>query len=235
MSQQVLVERLFESLVNGDRVGARSIIAETREEGVSPEMLTTDLLWPAYQMVENLFRADQMTTLSHHLATRLLRVLCDQAALHFHHKPRNARTVFAVCGPTDADELAGQIATDLLEAEGFTIAYAGGGIASDEILGHVQMVQPDHLLLFASAPQDLPGIREMIDRLGEIGACRKTQIVVGGGVFARADELAEEIGADLWADNPHELVAEMIDFPERRATADQRTVGRKRTQNIRAA
>lgn len=235
MSQQVLVERLFETLINGDRPAARSIVSETSKQGVTAETIVTDLLWPSYQMIENLFRADQMTTLAHHLSTRLLRVLCDQAAQQFSYKQRNGSTVFAVCGPTDADELAGQIATDLLEAEGFTISYAGGGIASDEILGHVQLNHPDALLIFASAAADLPGIREMIDRLAEIGACRKTQIVVGGGVFARADELAEEIGADLWADQPHELVAEMADFPDRRATADQRTVGRKRTGSARAA
>jgi methanogenic corrinoid protein MtbC1 len=235
MSQQILTERLYEALIDGDRAAARSIVEETHKQGVKAEQLVTDLFWPTYQMIEKFFRADQMTTLAHHFSTRLLRVLCDQAAQQFKFNDRIDRTVFAVCGPTDADELAGQIATDLLEAAGFTISYAGSGIASDEILAHVQMNHPDALLLFASAAADLPGIREMIDRMGEIGACRNTQIVVGGGVFARADELAEEIGADLWADQPHELVGEMVDFPERRATADQRTVGRKRTPNIRAA
>lgn len=33
------------------------------------------------------------------------------------------------------------------------------------------------------------------------------QIVVGGGIFNRAPGLAEEIGADLWATSPRELLS----------------------------
>jgi len=229
------VERLFEAITSGDRDASREIVEETRREGVSAESLLVDVIWPTYELVERLFRNDQMTTLSHHLATRLLRVLSDQAAIRLERQDPINRSVFAVCGPTDADELAAQIAVDLLEARGFDVTYAGGGIASDEVLAHVQRDQPDVLLLFASAPQDLPGIRGLIDTLEEIGAVRRLQVVVGGGVFNRADGLAEEIGADLWASTPDELVDEMVAFPDRRATPDQHTVGRKRRPRAEAA
>jgi methanogenic corrinoid protein MtbC1 len=136
--------------------------------------------------------------------------------------------VFAVCGPQDPDELGAQMAVDLLEAGGFTVTFAGGGIASDEILAQVQETQPDVLLLFASAPSDLPGIRAMIDQINEIGAVRNLQVVVGGGVFNRAKGLAEEIGADLWADSPAELVDKMANEPHRRAVPAQQSVGKKR-------
>jgi hypothetical protein len=54
------------------------------------------------------------------------------------------------------------------------------------------------------------------------------QIVVGGGVFNRAEGLAEEIGADLWARTPRELLDKLVQHSTRRATAEQRTVGRGR-------
>lgn len=228
-------ERLFEALVNGDRDGARAIVQGTIDERVTAVDLLTEILWPTYETVEKLFRADQMTALAHHLATRLLRVLSDQAAIRLDRQASLGRTIFAVCGPTDPDELSAQIAVDLLEREGFQMTYAGGGIATDEILAHVQLNQPDVLVLFASAPQDLPGIRGLIDTLGEIGAARKTQIVVGGGVFNRAEGLAEEIGADLWATNPTDLVIEIVENPEQRATPEQHTVGRKRNLRVQAA
>lgn len=235
MNTEQTIERLFEALVNGDRDRARSVVEETREQGVTPEDLLTEIIYPTYETVEKLFRADQMSTLAHQFATRLLRVLADQAATRLQRQPSLGRSIFAVCGPTDADELAAQIAVDLLEREGFDITYSGGGIAGDEILAHVQRSQPDILLLFASAPQDLPAIRAMIDAMGEIGASRKTQIVVGGGVFNRAEGLAEEIGADLWATDPTDLVIEITENPERRASPDQHTVGRKRNLRSQAA
>lgn len=228
MNTQALVERLFETLISGDRDAARAIVDDTLRQNVPAATLISDVFWPTYETIERLFRADRMTTLSHHLATRLLRVLCDQATLRLPAAPRNGRRIFAVCGPTDADELAGQIAVDLLESAGFTMTYAGGGIASDEILAHVQETQPDALLLFASAPSDLPSTRQLIDTIHEIGAVRRLQIVVGGGVFNRAEGLAEEIGADLWATSPVELVQEIIANPDKRATPAQHSVGRKR-------
>jgi len=235
VNQEILQERLFEALINGDRPGARGIVRDAGRCGMSPEEIVATVFWPAYEMVEKLFRADQLTVLSHNMATRLLRVLVDQEASRFTPTSSRGRTVFAVCGPKDADELAAQMAVDLLEREGFAVTFAGGGIAGDEIMAHVQESRPDVLLMFASSPSDLPEIRRMIDLMREIGACRNLQIVVGGGVFNRADGLAEEIGADLWATSPTELVQVMIEQPERRAAADQRTVGKKRKLRTEAA
>ncbi len=235
MNTELIVERLFEALITGDRDATRAVVDQATRQGLDARTLLTEVLWPVYEQVEKLHRADQMTTLAHHFATRLIRVLCDQANQRLQRRSPIGRTVLAVCGPTDADELAGQIATDLLEEAGFTTRYAGGGIASDEVLAEVQESQPDVLLLFASAPSDLPGIRGLIDTLNEIGASRQTQIVVGGGVFNRAEGLAEEIGADLWATRPTDLVQAMIEQPARRAAAEQHTVGRKRRPAPRAA
>lgn len=224
----MLSERLFENLVNGDRPAARSLVEDTIRGGMPAEKLVGEVFWPTYELVSKLYRADQLSRLSHHMATRLLRVLVDQASIRFTRQAPVGRSVFAVCGPNDADELGAQMAVDLLERNGFNIRFAGGGIAGDEILSIVQETQPDVLLLFASAPGDLPDIRAMIDQIHEIGACRGLQVVVGGGVFNRAEGLAEEIGADLWATNPLELAHLMVEQPARRAASDQRTVGRKR-------
>ena len=69
---------------------------------------------------------------------------------------------------------------------------------------------------------------QLIDSIREIGACPNMQVVVGGGVFNRAQGLAEEIGADLWVKTPRELVEKLDSQQGRRATAEQRTVGRNR-------
>jgi len=228
VNNEIFVERLFEALITGDRPGSRRVVDDAAGRGATPEQLVSEVFWPTYEIVQRAHREDRLTTLAHHLATRLLRVLVDQAAANFTAQQTNAKTIFAVCGPTDADELAAQMAIDLLEAQGYAVAFAGGGIARDEILEQVQERRPDVLLLFASAPCDLPNIRALVDTMHEIGACRETQIAVGGGVFNRADGLAEEIGADVWATSPTDLVAALQTKPLQRARADQRTVGRKR-------
>ena len=231
MSQDIVIERFFETIVSGACPEARRLIAEQTDLGVSPQSLLTDLFWPTYDMIERLNRNDQITSMGYHLSTRLLRTLVDQnaaALLARVETPPVGRSVFAACGPDEGSELGAQMGVDLLEAHGFRVRFAGGGVPADEIQHLVQQDRPDVLLMFCSAPSDLPHIRMLIDNLHEVGASTDTQIAVGGGVFNRADGLAEEIGADHWATEPLALVQMLLEEPETRATEDQRTVGRKR-------
>jgi MerR family transcriptional regulator, light-induced transcriptional regulator len=238
MSQDILIERFFETLISGHRAAARQIVDQTVRAGVDPRRIVTDLFWPTYEMIERLYRGDQLSKLSHHLASRLLRVLVDQNALRLNPITDGSgagRRVLAVCGPRDTDELGAQMAVDLLEQSGFLVSFAGGNIPNDEILQHVNEGGPDVLLMFASGSSDLPSIRQLMDTLQEIGARPDLQIVLGGGVFNRADGLAEEMGADLWAKTPMELVEVMVEEQTHRAIGEQRTVGRRRKVRREAA
>lgn len=228
MNEELLVERLFQTLISGDRAAARAIVQETRQAGISPEQLSHGVFWEALEMVNTLFRADQLTTLGHHYAIRLLRSLIDQAQAQYTQCQRRNRRILMFCGTSEADELAAIMAADLAEADGYEVFFGGGGVANDEIMGEVGERKPDILLMFASSPSDAPNIRVLIDSIRSVGACPNMQIVVGGGVFNRAEGLAEEIGADLWAKTPAELLERLHEQKNRRATDEQRTVGRNR-------
>ncbi len=228
MNQEFLVERMFQLLVSGDRCAARELIGEAEAEGVGAQQLAHDVFWPVLEMINTLYRGDQLTTLAHHYATRLLRSLIDQGQAGYRQRDRRNRKILLFSGPGEADELAGQLMADLAEADGYEVYFGGGGVANDEILEEVGMQRPDILLMFASAPSDAPNIRQLIDSIRSVGACPEMQIVVGGGVFNRADGLAEEIGADLWGKTPSDLLENLVLQPERRATSNQRTVGRNR-------
>lgn len=221
MSQDVstLVERLFEALISGDRRQARVVVAEAiRSAGdlASPALLISGLYWPAYELIERLYRNDQLTRLSYQLSTRLLRKLVDGAGAELSATPpnrANARRIFAACGPTEGDELGAQMAIDLIEAAGYEVTFAGGGLPSDEIMAQVHESKPDILLLFASGASDLPGIRGIIDTLRSMNASPNTRVVVGGGVFNRAEGLAEEINVDLYCATPMQLVETLASHP----------------------
>ncbi len=230
MSKQALVERFFEVLISGDRAGARAIVEECIDADAPADQIIEQLFWPTLSHIEQLFRNDQLSVLSHNCATRLLRMLTDQMQMRLPVGESNGKSVLFLCGLTEPNELAGQMGADLLEAAGFGVTFAGGGVANDEIVSTLSQAEPDALVLFSSVPQDLPNIRVLIDQLHDMGVCPKLQIVVGGGVFNRAEGLAEEIGADVWTDSPSGLVATLNNKSEQRMGADQRTVGRRRRQ-----
>ncbi|MHC5024243.1 MAG: cobalamin B12-binding domain-containing protein [Planctomycetota bacterium] len=226
MNEEMIIEQLFPLLTTGDRTGARALIQEALESGMAPEDLAHDVFWPVLETIDKLFRSDQLTMLAHHYATRLIRNLVDMVQLSFTRKPSRDRSVLVFSGQNEHDELSGMLVADLLEADGYEVRYGGSGIANDEILGELGQRRSDVLLMFASGPHDAPNIRELVDTVRDVNACPDVQIVVGGGIFNRAEGLAEEIGADLWAKSPRELIEKMVTQKDRRATEEQRTVGR---------
>jgi methanogenic corrinoid protein MtbC1 len=228
VNAEILVERLFQYTTSGDRIASRELVREAHEADWDAEECLIELYWPLLNMLHRLYRADQISTISHHFATRILRSLIDQAQPELEIQERNERSILIACGDTMLDELAATMAADFAEAGGFEVRFTGGGVASDELLKQVGEDRPDILLFFSSAASDLPGIRALIDHLHEVNSCPDLQIVVGGGVYTRAEGLAEEIGADLYVSELEELVNLLNKKAGKRATEDQRTVGKRR-------
>lgn len=210
MNLEATLEQLFGHLVSGNRTAALTMVNELYDSGIPAEVVSRQLFWPALDMVHNLHRNDQLSNLAHNYATRLLRMMVDQAQARYTQKARRNRSICIFCGPNEPEELAGQLVADLCEADGYSIRFAGGGIANDEILAEVGQCVPDVLLMFASCNRDAPNIRLLIDTIREVAACPTMQIVVGGGIFNRAPGLAEEIGADMCASSPSDLLDKLV-------------------------
>jgi methanogenic corrinoid protein MtbC1 len=230
-----LLERFIEPLFAGDRSGSRAIVAEAFEEGMTAEEILMQVIWPTMEKVQGLYRADRINTGVHHMASRLLRMLADQLALRLPRAERNGRTMLVVCSPGEPEELGAQITTDIAEAHGWTVHFAGGGVPNDEIVGWLGQLMPQVLMVYGTVPSGAPMVRQLIDLLHDVGICPKLQIICSGGVFNRAEGLSEEIGSDLFAPNPIDALEILAAYPERRATPEQQTVGRKRrTKKVKA-
>ncbi|MBI1304463.1 MAG: hypothetical protein GC172_11860 [Phycisphaera sp.] len=206
-----VIEQLFSHLVSGDRRASRNLVETIYEAGIAPETVAKDCFWPLLETISSLYRKDQITQLSHQYSTRLLRMLVDQAQARYTVGAERRQRISMFCGPSETEELAGQLVADLLEADGYEVTFAGGGVANDEIREELTQREPDILLLFASSAKDAPFIRELIDGIRENGGYPDLQIVVGGGIFNRAPGLAEEIGADLHAASPRDLLEKLVE------------------------
>ena len=222
------IEPLLTGLASGDRLEVRQCMRMILDAQPNGEDIVEQILWPALCKVQQLHRDDEMSQLSFQYASRLLAQIVHQMQQHYDPAAFNGLRVLLVAGDNFGDELAGQLACDLLEAGGYEVLYCGGGVANDEIVAELANRDIDRLVVFGADPRTLPATRQLIDRLHDIGACPRLQIIVGGGVFNRAEGLAEEIGADVWTDDPVDLVRIMVECPDDRMTHDQRTVGKRR-------
>jgi len=232
-SIEQLANSYYEHLLVGDRVASRDLILTVLEQGMPPHTLLTDLVWPTMELLQQFYRQDRISIVSLNLATRLNRSLADQLTGLLDRKEPNGKTVLILCGDDEPEELGGQLCADLFEAEGYTVRFAGGGVPQDEVLKLIGELRPNLLLCFGTLPSGMPAVRRLIDYFREINSCPDMQIMCCGGIYKRAEGLAEEIGADLYAPDAAAAVHVAINNPTRKATVDQQTVGR--TRRIRKA
>ncbi|MCP4835667.1 MAG: hypothetical protein GY895_13005 [Phycisphaera sp.] len=226
MNTDLFIENLFATLVSGDRTAGRRLVDAAFDHGIDASTMARDIFWPTLDNITTLYRQDKITRLAQQYATRSLSTMISQVQARYEVGEDRNRSICMFCGPDELDDLSGRLVADLLEAEGYTVFFGGGNIAHDDIMAEVHERKPDVLLMFSAGGADAPGLRQLIDHVRGINALPEMQIVVGGGIFNRAPGLAEEIGADLWASGPEDLMEQLAQYPEARADLEERTVGR---------
>ena len=228
-----LSQKYLEPLLTGDRDACRKVIDQALANDVTEYELLTKLIWPTMELLQTLYREDRITQSTLNLATRLNRTLTDQLAAKLPRKAANGKKVMIFCGDDEPEELGGQLCADLFESAGWNVRFGGGGVPNDEVLKLIGDHRPDLLVMYGTLPSAVPAVRKLIDYLREVNSCPDMQVMCCGGIYKRAEGLAEEIGADLFAPDAPTAVAVANDQRERRASLDQQTVGR--TRRIRKA
>ena len=223
-----LAKSYLDPLLNGDRTACRAIVDSALEGGIAAYDLLTQLIWPTMELVQALYREDRITRSSLNLATRLNRALTDQLTARLPRSEPNGRKVLLFCGNDEPEELGGQICADMFEADGWEVRFAGGGVPEDEVLKMIGDYRPNLLVMFGTLPSGMPAVRRLIDYLREVNSCPDMQVMCCGGIYKRAEGLAEEIGADLYAPDAAEAVVVASEHPQKKASVEQQTVGRMR-------
>jgi methanogenic corrinoid protein MtbC1 len=206
MTSPTAVEEYVTPLLAGQRIACREFIQQQLEQVEDPTSLYRNVLWPAMERVEKLFRSDRINTAAEHMATRINRTIADQIQATLRRDTPNGKRILIACADGEPEELGAQMTADLFESRGWDVYFLGGGVPNDEVLNLVGQLRPDILLVFGTQPAGVPGVRRLIDLIREIGANPTMNIMVSGGVFNRADGLWKEVNADLFAKSAHEAI-----------------------------
>lgn len=200
------VDEYIAPLLAGDRAACREFVLGKLSDTTNPLDLYHEVLWPAMERVERLYRADRINTAAEHMATRIIRATADQIQTRLPQAPRNGRRVIITCAEGEPEELGAQMCADLFESRGWKVYFLGGGVPNDEILKVVGQFTPDILLVFGTQPSGVPGVRKLVDMIRDIGLNPTMNIMVSGGVFNRADGLWREVSADLVAKTAQDAI-----------------------------
>lgn len=207
MKKSPLVRRFTEHLLVGNRIACRTMLQEAIGTSTDARNIYGELLWPAMDEVEQLFRSNRINTASEHMATRIARCLADQLQAALVPLTPIGKRIVITCADNEPEELGAQMCADLFEATGWDVYFLGGGVPHDEILNIVGQLRPEILLVFGTRPEGVPGVRHLIDLISSVGSNPTMNIMISGGVFNRAEGLWKEVHADLFAETAHEALA----------------------------
>jgi methanogenic corrinoid protein MtbC1 len=215
-------------LFGGRRNQARELIFAAHDRGYGADKLLNNVIWPAMEQIDNLYREDHINRVVEHMAVRINRTIADQLHAVLNRKPKDGRRLTVLCGECESSELGAQICSDLFEAEGWSVWFVGSSVPNDEVLAFLGQITPDMLLIFGSMPGEMPSVRKLIALIREVGICPDMQVMVCGGLYNRAEDLAEEIKADLFSHDAREALRLSEDHPQRIDRDDKPEPGRRR-------
>ena len=235
MPPSAVVEEYMGPLLAGNRSACRQFVLGRLENTPDPSSLYHELIWPAMERVEKLYRSDRINIASEHMATRINRAIADQLQLQLPKAEPIGKRILIACADGEPEELGAQMCADLFESRGWGVYFLGGGVPNDEILSLTGQLRPDVLLLFGTQPTGVPGVRRLVDLIREIGVNPTMNIMVSGGVFNRADGLWKEVNADLVAKTAEQAISTAEEAAPRTPAAPKSGVPKKRRRRRRPA
>ncbi|MHC4175030.1 MAG: cobalamin B12-binding domain-containing protein [Planctomycetota bacterium] len=227
MIKQDILARYLEPLLRGDRKACRAAIEQSLQSGIPANSVYVHIVWPIMVEIERLLRADKITTIQEHLATRINRTIVDQLQNKLPRRPRKNKKIVVCCAPDELQELGAQMLTDLFESDGWKVRFLGGGLTNDDILAFINEFAPDILLIYGTAPKQAPNVRRLIDTIKSVNAWPHMRIMVSGGLFNRAEGLWQEMEADLYAATALDALKEASN-EDPIAHCERRTINRRK-------
>jgi len=227
MIKQDILGRYLEPLLRGDRKASRAAIEKSLQSGIPTNSVYVHIVWPILVEIERLLRADKITTIQEHLATRINHTIVDQLQNKLPRRPSKNKKIVVCCAPDELQELGAQMLTDLFESDGWKVRFLGGGLTNDDILTFINEYAPDILLIYGTAPKQAPNVRRLIDTIKSVNAWPHMRIMVSGGLFNRAEGLWQEMEADLYAATALEAL-QVASNDDPIAHCERRTINRRK-------
>ena len=201
-----LLTRYMQPLLAGRRAECFGLVSAAIDRDHMAEEVIHEVVWPAMTQIERLYRDDRIDAAIANMACRINRTVADQLQVHLPRWAPNGKRIIIACADEPREEIGAEMLADLFQSDGWDVYFLGAGVPHDELLRLVGELRPNVLLIYGTQPPEVPNVRRFVELIREIGVCPTMNIVASGGVFNRVDGLWQEVGADVFADNPRDVV-----------------------------
>ena len=200
-----LAESYLHSLLVLNREEAVSLVLRKVDSGLAINDLFRYVIHPVQQEVGRLWQENKITVLQEHYCTAATDVLITRLKRRFVGVPR-AVTALSLCPDGEEHSLAIKMFSDLLEADGWKVAFIGPKCPIADVLKHVRRHATDLIAISVATPLNLSKAKQLITEIKKLPAEDKPAIILGGAAINTKADSWDHLGADAVASDISEGV-----------------------------
>lgn len=190
------VPDLAARLLEGDEIGAWTLVESATFAGATPQAVYMDLFVPALRRIGEMWERGEIGVAEEHRATVVMQRLVGRMGPRFRRRGRPRGTIVLGTPEGELHGLPTALVADPLRLQGFVVVDLGASVPTDSfvdcVLGLPAVVAVG---VAVTTSGRLPTARRLVRALRQAGV--RARILVGGAGISR--EEATQIGADLWA------------------------------------
>jgi methanogenic corrinoid protein MtbC1 len=183
-----------------NRKGAEVTIRKHLERGLRLRDLVDQVVLPVQLEVGRLWQEKRITVVQEHYCTAATEMLLTELRERFRGIPRDV-TALALCPEGEHHCLGIRLLSELLEADGWRVAYIGPNCPSADVLNHLRDTKTDLVAISVTTALSMAALRQLIMKVREVKASTAPRILVGGRALGTDPRLPRSLRADGYAAN----------------------------------
>lgn len=187
------------AILAGNRKDAWEVTREALRQGRSVSDLYQDLLLWAQQQLGELWVAAKITVATEHMASAITQMVLARLYAEL-PSVRTAGRLLLAGVEGELHNLPAQLAADLLEFDGWDVAFVGTNVPETALVTAVETEKPSVLGLSTTMLSHLPHTVSVVQKLRV--QFPTLPILLGGFATRGIEPLARELGVELATDNP---------------------------------
>jgi len=204
-----IMEELAKSILEGDAQGVKPLVQKALDEGHGPREVLNDGLMKGMEAVGKKFGAGEMfipevmlSARTIHSSLEVLRPLLEDEEGGMQMKGK--MVLGTVVG--DIHDIGKSLVEMMFTANGFDVVDIGIDVPPDKFVEAIKEYKPNLVGLSALLTTTMPAVTDTLEAIDKEGLREggKLKIIIGGAPVTQ--EFADEIGADLYAEDALEGV-----------------------------
>ena len=161
------LEPFFDLLMTKNRKFAAELILSRIRDGASIERVYEDILLPALDRMRLLWLQNRASAVDERAAADICRYIILRVIDGIFGERRYPFKVLVACMPGEDDTLGAEVFANFLAIKGWSVAFLGSGIPTDDIMYAVLKNSPQAVVLSTASVAGLPEARSLIAGIRE--------------------------------------------------------------------